>query len=119
MLSSYSTIVLFTALAKGNKLQQLYIGHNNITDEACDVIAEVLKYNSSLVKLVMRYNSMISEEAAQQLVEALKLNSTLEELHLPYGYPEDVRRRIRSLQGEINDNRQSKECLAKLNIVCL
>jgi len=96
-------------------LQQLYIGYNFITDEACDVIATVLKYNTSLVELKMINNSVISGEAVQQLVEALKFNNTLKNLRLPH-YPEGVKKKIKSLQEEVDNSRQSRGCLTKLNV---
>ena len=66
-LSSSSAIILFTALAKRNKLQRLYISHNLITDEACDVIATTMHMvDTSLVQLWMGDNK-ISAEAALQL----------------------------------------------------
>ena len=70
-LSSSSAIVLFTALAKGNKLQLLNINLNLITDEACDVIATTLKNNTSLVRLEISGNKF-SAEAVQQLAQALQ-----------------------------------------------
>ena len=99
-------------------MQELLLGYNSITDEACDVIAEILKYNTSLVRLKLVNNFNINGEAAQRLVQALKLNSTLKELQLPNRYPENVRKRIRSLQEEVNNNRQSRGCETKLNIEC-
>ena len=68
-LSSPSAITLFTAISKGNKLKELNISNNLITDEACDVIATTMKNNTSLVWLWMSYNK-ISGEAAQCLVNA-------------------------------------------------
>jgi len=115
-LSSYSAIILFTALVKRNQLQQLYINKNLITDEACDFIATTMKSNSSLVKLRMRDNK-ISGEAAQHLLQSLLLSNTLEELWLP-SYTEDVKEKIKSLQEEVNKNRESRGCQTKLNIMC-
>ena len=89
-LSSPSAITLFTALTKGNKLKVLYISHNLITDEACDVIASTINNNTSLVWLGMSGNK-ISRKAAQRLLQALNNNDTLKELWLPsYCYTEDV-----------------------------
>ena len=115
-LSSYSAIVLFTALVKRNQLQQLYINKNLITDEACDFIATTMKNNSSLVKLRMHDNK-ISGEAAQRLLQSLQLSNILQELWLP-SYTEDVKERIKSLQQEVNKNRESRGCQTKLNIMC-
>jgi len=117
-LSSSSTIVLFTALAKGNKLQQLYINNNLITDEACDVIATTMKNNSSLAVLGM-YGNKISGEAAQHLVQALQHNNILQLRWLPFSYTDDVKKTIRSLQEEINKNRESKGSQTELAIWCL
>ena len=112
-LSSSSAIILFTALAKRNKLQYLNINNNLITDEACDVIATTMA-DTSLVKLRM-YNNKISAEAAQRLVQTIKKNNTLQKLQLP-SYSEDVERRIRSLLEEVNKNRESRGCQTKLYI---
>ena len=116
-LSSPSAITIFTALSKGNKLEELYIDNNLIADEACDVIATTINNNTSLVQLWMRGNK-ISGEAAQRLVQALYNNDTLQRLWLPHGYTEDVKKRIRSLQEVINKNRESRGCQTKLIIYC-
>ncbi|XP_065888590.1 protein NLRC5-like isoform X2 [Dysidea avara] len=114
-LSSAATIALFNALVKGNKLQLLIISLNNITDEACDVIAASLKKNTSLVGLEMDRNDKISVKAAQCIVQALSLNNTLELLQLPY-YPKEDQRKIRCLQGEVVNERESRGCPTKLDI---
>ena len=118
-LSSPSAITLFTAISKGNKLKVLHIENNPITDEACDVIATTMKNNTSLVWLWMSHNK-ISGEAAQRLLQALYNNDTLERLWLPfgYGYTEDVKKRIRSLQEVINKNRENRGCQTELIIYC-
>ena len=113
-LTASSAITLFTALAKGNKLQWLIINYNPITDEACDVIATSLKDNTSLVGLCM-INNKISGEAVQHLLQILLYNYTLQELELPH-YTEDVEKRIRSLQEEVNKTRESRGCQLQLNI---
>ena len=110
-LSSTSTIILFTALAKRNKLQFLGISGNLITDEACDFIATTMT-DTSIVTLWMTYNK-ISAEAAEQLVQAIKKNNTLEELWLSH-YTEDIKKRIRSLQAEVEENRENRGCHTKL-----
>ena len=114
-LSLPSAITLFTTLAKGNKLKELYIDDNPITDEACNVIATTISNNTSLVVLVMRGNQ-ISGEAAQRLVQSLQHNDTLEELWLPR-YTEDVKKRIKSLEEEINKNRGSRGCQTRLHTI--
>ena len=113
-LSSSSAVILFTALAKGNKLQYLHITYNPIADEACDVIATSLQNNTSLVKLLMLN---ISAEAAQCLVQALQCNNTLQELGLPL-YTENVKKSITLLQEEVIKNREIRGCQTKLVIYC-
>ena len=112
-LSSPSAIVLFTALAKRNKLQHLGINNNLITDDACTFIATAMA-DTSLVTLWMAYNK-ISAEAVQQLVQAIKKNNTLEELWLSH-YTEDIKKRIRSLQEEVEEIRENRGCHTKLKI---
>jgi len=113
-LSSASAILLFTALAKGNKLQRLDLTYNDITDDACDVIASLLKENTSLVKLWI-FGNKISANAAQHLVQALYYNNTLQLLRLP-SYPEEVWRKIKSLQKDAIKNRENSSCQTKLCI---
>ena len=114
-LSPYSAIALFTALGKGNKLKYLNIGTNYLTDETCDAISEMLKNNNCLVNLRLKYNDKISANAAEHLVQALQYNSKLQVLALPI-YDEDVKKRIRSMQKDINKNRESRGCQVKLSI---
>jgi len=61
-------------------------------------------------------NREIGREAVQQLVEALKFNSILENLQLPNLYSTNVKKMIKSLQKEVNNSRQSRGYLTKLNI---
>jgi len=114
-LTSSAAIVLFTALALGDKLQWLYISYNNITDEACDAIAMSLKTNTSLVRLRMYNNKNISAVAAQRIVQALQHNDTLQELALS-DYNEDVEERIRALQEEVIKKRRNRGCQTQLSI---
>jgi len=111
-LSTTSTIILFTALAKGNKLQVLNINNNPITDEACDVIATTMRKNTSLVELRMSCNEEISREAAQNILQALQHNNTLQVLELPW----HIMGSIVSLEEEVNKKRQSRGCQTELNI---
>ena len=94
-LSSNGIINLFTALGEAKKLMILGITYNNINDEAYDVITMAMKKNTSLVALYMR-NNQISEECA--------------------GYHYDVIRKIRSLKGEVNKERETHGCQVKLEI---
>ena len=111
-LSSSSAIILFTALAKGNKLQWLSINDNPITDKACDFIAITMKDNTTLVGLEISDNK-ISGDAAQHLLQALQHNNKLEELWLPNSYTEKT---IKLLLEKVNKNRESRGCLTKLEL---
>ena len=115
--SSSAAIKLFISLSEAKKLRILGIYHNNITDEACDAIIMAMKKNTSLVKLHM-YNNPISEECAKLIVEALQHNNSLQLLYLDsdYSYDVNVRRKIRSLEEEINKKRTTHGCQVKLKI---
>ena len=114
-LSSSGAIKLFTALSEAKKLRELYINNNDISDEACDAIIMAIKKNTSLVKLVTRPNP-ISGECAQLIVQALQYNSTLQELNLNSNYPDDVKKKIKSLEEEVNKKRRTHGCQVKLEI---
>ena len=113
-LSSRAAIALFTAVKDNNKLKELYITGNAITDDACDAITTALKSNSCLVTLIM-YRNPLTGEAIVNIVNALKVNNTLELLGLPQ-CPEDIKKTISSLQEVINKNRESRGCQVKLVI---
>ena len=114
-LSTGAAIQLFTALSDGKKLSGLWIDHNNISDEACDVIIMAMKKNTSLVELRIHDNP-ISEECAQIIVKALQYNNTLQLLYLNYYYSQDVKERIELITEEINKKRESHGCQVKLDI---
>jgi len=105
-LTSRAALCLFSAITKGSKLQQLWISHNEITDNACKSITSTLKANTSLVWLWI-FDNKITAEAAISLVQALHFNDTLEKLWLPR-YPDDIRKRIKSMQEEIIKSRRSR-----------
>ena len=104
---------LFTALMYNNKLKELIIHNNTITDDACDTITTALERNSCLVKLGM-YGNPLSNEATVSIVQCLEVNNTLQLLGLPY-CSQDIQKNIRSLQ-EINKKRESRGCQVKLKI---
>jgi len=115
-LSSSAAFYLFSALVKGNKLQQLWISHNAITDDACNAIVTTLKENTSLVWLWM-FDNKIKAKAAASLVQALHFNDTLEKLWLPR-YAEDIKKKIKNMQKEIIESRESRGCHTNLDIDC-
>ena len=113
-LSSRAATDLFTAVKDNNKLKELDIDYNAITDDACDAITTALKSNSCLVKLSM-YINPLSSEAILNIVQCLKVNDTLQLLVLPK-CPEDIQENIRSLQENVNKNRASQGCQVKLEV---
>ena len=113
-LSSRAAIALFIALSDNNKLKELNIVNNAITDDACDAITTALERNNCLVKLWMSQNQLTGE-AIINIVNGLKVNNTLELLWLSKS-PEDIEKRINSLQEVINRKRESRGCQVKLKI---
>ena len=112
-LSSRAAIALFTALKDNNSLKELYIPINDVTD-ASDAITTALQRNSCLDRLRMDHNPLTGE-AIVNIVNALRGNNTLSLLWLPE-CPEDISKRISSLQEVINMKRQSRGCQVKLEI---
>ena len=113
-LSSTAVTDLFTAVKENNKLKELHIDDNAITDDACAAITTALERNSCLVKLSMHDNPL-SSEAIVNIVRCLKVNNTLQLLGLP-DCPQDIQQNIRSLQGVVNKKRESRGCQVKLEI---
>ena len=114
-LSSRGAMHLFEALMNNNRLKELYINHNAITDDACDAITTAPERNDCLVTLFM-YNNPLTGEGMVSIVKGLKGNNTLEWLRLPRCYQENIKKRINSLQEDINRNRKSQGYQAKLRI---
>ena len=113
-LSSRAAIALFNTLKDNNKLKKLSIEHNAITDDVCDIITTALERNSCLVELHM-WGNPLTGEAIGTIVDCLKVNNTLAVLRLPK-CPEDIKKRISSLQEVINKKRESRGCQVKLRI---
>ena len=108
-LSSSAAISLFSELAKGNRLEKLFINIDNATDETYDAITASMKKNTSLICMMMNIDD-VSAEDAQQIVKALRFNNTLQKLYLNYQYPKDVKKKIILLQDEVNKERESRRC---------
>ena len=113
-LSSRAAITLFNALKDNNILKELHIPCNDVTDDASDAITTTLERNSCLVTLSM-YGNPLTGEAIVSIVNSLEGNNTLELLWLPM-CPEDIKKRISSLQEVINEKRESRGCQVKLMI---
>ena len=87
-LSSRAAIMIFTLLKEKTKLKDLIMANNDITDDACDVIAKTLQVNSTLEWLNIHGNK-ISKEAIGLILNSLRHNNTLTQLNIPSGYSED------------------------------
>ena len=88
---------------------------NDVTDDACDVIAETLQVNSTLEYLSIHGNK-ISKEALQLILNSLRHNNTLTELRVPSNYSEGDNKQILALRDIVNDERKRRGCQAKLNV---
>ena len=111
-LSPKAAIHLFKALKDNTKLKELYIKSNNIDDLACDAIITALENNSCLVQLFMHGNPL-SSEAITKLVSGLKNNNTLAVIGLP-GFPQEIEKKVISLQKAFNKNRENRGCQISL-----
>ena len=115
-LSSREAIMIFTALKeKKTKLKELGMADNDVTDDACDVIAETLQVNNILEYLSIHGNE-ISKEALQLILNSLRHNNTLTELLVPSNYSEGDNKQILALRDIVNKERKCHECQAKLNV---
>ena len=70
-LSSRTAVDLFTALKDNNKLKELDIAINEITDIACDAIIAALERNSCLA-ILGTHGNLLSSEAIIKVVQCLK-----------------------------------------------
>ena len=111
-LSFRAAIALFNSLKDNCTLKELYIFNNNVTDDACDAIAVALARNSCLVTLSI-YNNPLTGEGLVNIINGLKENNTLAVLELPECL-KDSKKRICSLQENINKNRKNQGCQVKL-----
>ena len=107
---------LFSSLRENKTVKELWISSNNISDDVCGVICDVLRVNDSLRELCM-WDNPISREASQLILDALKDNNTLELLRLP-SYPDNIKKEITSLQQVVNKERTRRGCDVKLEIKC-
>ena len=115
-LSSRVAIMIFTALKeKKTKLKRLVMADNNVTDDACNVIAETLQGNSTIEWLNIHGNK-ISKEALQLILNSLRHNNTLTKLRVPSNYSEGDNKQILALQDIVNEERKHCGCQAKLNV---
>ena len=102
-LSSIGARTLFIAVKDNNKLQELDIRHNAITDDVVGDITTTLTTNKSLTKLWMTDNPL-SGEAIITVLQTLRVNSIVQRLAVP-SCPPTIYYRIRSIEQEINTQR--------------
>ena len=117
-LSSRAAIMIFTLLkekTKLDKLDMLDMANNDVTDHACDVIAETLQVNSTL-KYLNIHGNKISKEAIRLILNSLRHNNTLTQLNIPSGYSEDDKKQMLQLRDIVNEERKRRGCQAKLNV---
>jgi len=107
-------IELFSSLRENKTVKVLLIDGNNISDDECDVICDVLRVNNSL-RVLMMYRNPITGQASLLILDALKDNNTLELLILPH-YPDNNTKEITSLQQVVNKKRTRRGCDVKLKI---
>ena len=88
---------------------------NDVTDDACDIIAETLQVNSTLEHLNIHGNE-ISKEAIVLILNALRHNNTLTKLNIPSDYSEGDEQQILQLCDIVNEERKRRGCQAKLNV---
>ncbi|XP_065896129.1 nucleotide-binding oligomerization domain-containing protein 1-like [Dysidea avara] len=116
--NNYSTtrpvMELFSSLRENKTVKELWIIGNNISDDECGVICDVLHVNHTLRVLYMSDNP-ITGQASQLILDAIKNNNTLEQLCLP-SYPEDIKKEITSLEQVVNEKRRRRGCDVKLEI---
>ena len=109
-LSTRAAIMIFTALkGKKTKLKLLGMANNDITDDACDVLAETLQVNSTLEYLYI-YGNKISKEASKLILNSLRHNNTLTHLWLTY-YSEDDNKQLFALHNIVNEERKHHKWL--------
>jgi len=106
---------LFSSLRKNKTVKKLFIASNNVSDDVCGVISEVLRVNNSL-KVLDIWDNPITEQALQLILDALKDNNTLQFLVLPSRYPDYFTKETTSLQQAINEKRTRQGCKIKLRI---
>ena len=108
--------MIFTLLKeKKTKLKVLGIADNDITDDACDIIAETLQVNSTLEWLNIHGNK-ISKEALQLILNSLRHNNTLTKLLVPSNYCDSDKKQVLAFRDIINEERKCRGSQAKLNV---
>jgi Ran GTPase-activating protein (RanGAP) involved in mRNA processing and transport len=64
-------------------LQNLLLGWNDISDRGVDVLANVLTHhNTTLVRLLLQNNKLVSDSSVDSLVKMLQYNQTLDTLDI-------------------------------------
>ena len=106
---------LFSSLRENKTLKELWMKGDNISDDECGVICDVLRVNNSL-RVLDLWSKPISGESSQLILDALKDNNTLELLRLP-SYRDRIKTKITSLHQVVNEDRTRRGCDVKLEIM--
>ena len=115
-LFSTAAILIFTLLKeKKTKFKWLDMANNDVTDDACGIIAEILQVNSTLEYLDIHGNE-ISKEAILLILNSLRHNNTLTQLNIPGDYFEGDDKQILQLCDIVKEERKRRGFQAKLNV---
>ena len=106
-LSSGTIKRLFTSLQQKNKLKKLQLAYNPVTDSDCNIIAEMLKSNTTLEYLNL-YGTKITVSGALEIIASLQYNNTLFMLRLPKYYSDYVTSEIATSLDTINKKRSQE-----------
>ena len=69
-------------IARQFSASAIVLKNKGLTDHDATVVAEILKSNTSVTKVILGGNKEIGDEGAKALAEALKVNATVERLYL-------------------------------------
>uniref|UniRef100_A0A7S1IT37 Uncharacterized protein n=1 Tax=Eutreptiella gymnastica TaxID=73025 RepID=A0A7S1IT37_9EUGL len=82
-LGDISANILARALMNNHHIFKVNLANNNITQEGCQAIADVLKTNT-VIKVLILTNNKFGDVGGQALVSALEQNDTLEHLEVKH-----------------------------------
>jgi len=69
-------------IAEQFSASEIDLGFKDLTDHDAAAVAEILKSNTSVTRVILTDNKEIGDEGAKALAEALKVNATVTELHI-------------------------------------
>jgi hypothetical protein len=69
-------------LESNNKIKTLNMSINSLTDTHCKSISRLLRKNNSITKLDLSFNPMIGDEGFRLIVDSLIVNTSIKELNV-------------------------------------